>query len=97
MAKNVAGVVAALLGGAIAGAATALLFAPKSGKELRKQIADIAREQGAKLNKEELESLISKVVAKVKDLCNLEEIEEAVKEELGEEETASAEDKAVKA
>lgn len=85
MAKNnVAGVVAALLGGAIAGAATALLFAPKSGKELRKQIAEIAREQGAKLNKEELEALIAKVVAKVKDLCDIEEIEEAVTEVLEE-------------
>ncbi|MCC3373909.1 YtxH domain-containing protein [Cohnella sp. REN36] len=36
------------LTGAVAGAVTALLFAPKSGKELRKDISDTAQRVGEK-------------------------------------------------
>lgn len=84
MAKNSGSIVAALLGGALAGAAAALLLAPKSGKELRDQIVKIAREQGAKINKEDIEAFVGKVIAKVKDLCNIEELESAVEEVLEE-------------
>ena len=42
------------------------------------------REKGIKLNKEELEALCSKVIAKVKDYCSLEELEEAVDDALNE-------------
>lgn len=86
MAKNAGSIVAALLGGALAGAVAALLLAPKSGKELRNQIVQIAREQGAKINKDEIEAFVGKVVAKVKDLCNRTEIEAAVEEVLEEQE-----------
>ncbi len=77
-------VIAAFLGGATLGAIAALLFAPKSGAEIRQQIIDIVREKGLKLNKEELEALCSKVIAKVKDYCSLEDLEEAVDEVLSE-------------
>ena len=70
---------AAFIGGAAMGAVAALLLAPKSGVEMRQ---DIIGEKGIKLNKEELEALCSKVIAKVRDYCSLEELEEAVDEVL---------------
>lgn len=42
---NVTKMLLALLGGAVVGATAALLFAPKSGAELRAEIAAIAREK----------------------------------------------------
>ena len=43
-------VLLALLGGAVVGATAALLFAPKSGSELRAEIAAIAREKYSHMN-----------------------------------------------
>lgn len=70
------------------GAMAALLLAPKSGAEMRREIMDIVREKGIKLNKEELEAVCSKVIAKVRDYCSLEELEEAVEEVLDEKKEA---------
>ncbi|MBO4621671.1 MAG: YtxH domain-containing protein [Paludibacteraceae bacterium] len=84
MANSAGKVLAAFIGGAAMGAIAALLLAPKSGAELRQEITDIVREKGIKLNKEELEALCSKVIAKVKDYCSLEELEEAVEDALKE-------------
>jgi len=70
------------------GAIAALLLTPKSGAELRQEIMDIIREKGIKLNKEELEAVCAKVIAKVKDYCSLEELEEAVDEALHDKEKA---------
>ena len=47
MANNTGSIIAALLGGAIVGAMAALLFAPKSGQELREDVARIAREKAS--------------------------------------------------
>ena len=82
MANNAGKVIAALLGGAVLGAATALLLAPKSGAETRQQIKDIVREKGIKLNKEELDALCSRVIGKVRDYFTDEELEDAVDEAL---------------
>ena len=38
--------IAAFLGGAIAGAGAALLFAPEKGEDLRKQIHDLLKKYG---------------------------------------------------
>ena len=78
MANNTGSIIAALLGGAIVGAMAALLFAPKSGEELRADVARIAREKAAHLNKEELEELINNVIARVKEYFTKEEIEQTV-------------------
>ena len=42
---NVTKMLLALLGGAVVGATAALMLAPKSGRELRAEIAAIAREK----------------------------------------------------
>ena len=75
---NLGKVLAAFAGGALVGAAVALLTAPKSGAETREQIAALAREKGLVLNKEELEAFVNKVMAKVKDYFTDEELEAAV-------------------
>ena len=79
---------AAFVGGAALGAVAALLLAPKSGVEMRQDIINIVRAKGIKLNKEELEAPCSKVIAKVRDYCSLEALEEAVEEVLDEKKEA---------
>ena len=88
MASSAGKVFAAFVGGAAMGAMAALLLAPKSGAEMRREIMDIVREKGIKLNKEELEAVCSKVIAKVRGYCSLEELEEAVEEVLDEKKEA---------
>ena len=84
MANNTGSIIAALLGGALVGAMAALLFAPKSGQELRADVARIAREKAAHLNREELEELVNKVIARVKEYFTKDEIEEAVEQAIAE-------------
>lgn len=61
----------ALLGGAVVGATAALMFAPKSGRELRAEIAAIAREKYKNLNMDEISHLVDKVMKRIKNgLCN---------------------------
>lgn len=78
MAKNTGSIIAALLGGAILGAAVALAFAPKSGEELREDVARMVREKTQHLNRAEVEALVNKVIARVKDYFSDEEIEQTV-------------------
>jgi gas vesicle protein len=85
MANNTGSIIAALLGGAIVGAMAALLFAPKSGQELREDVVRIAKEKAEHLNKEELEELVNKVIARVRDYFSKEEIAEVVENVIAEE------------
>lgn len=85
MANNTGSIIAALLGGAIVGAMAALLFAPKSGKELREDVVRIAKEKAEHLNKEELEELVNKVIARVREYFTKEEIAEVVENVIAEE------------
>ena len=55
------GVFAAVLGGAVIGAACGLLFAPEKGSELRAKIAEAVRTRGIKLNKKEMDSLVDDI------------------------------------
>lgn len=77
-------VLAAFVGGALIGAVAGLLLAPKTGAETRAEITKILKEQGAKLNKEEMEELCNKVIAKVKGYFTNDELREAVAEVLSE-------------
>ena len=57
-------VLAAFIGGAIAGAALGILFAPEKGDDTRSKIAEAVKKSGAKLNKEEFDKLVSSIQAK---------------------------------
>ena len=58
---------AAFLGGAAIGAACGILFAPEKGEDTRKKIKDILREKGIHLNRSEMDELVDKIAAEVKD------------------------------
>ena len=55
------GVFAAVLGGAVIGAACGLLFAPEKGSDLRAKIAEAIRSRGIKLSRKELDSLVDDI------------------------------------
>jgi gas vesicle protein len=56
-----------LLGGAVVGATAALMLAPKSGRELRAEIAAIAREKYKNMNMDEISHLVDKVMKRIKN------------------------------
>ncbi|MCL1944167.1 MAG: YtxH domain-containing protein [Candidatus Azobacteroides sp.] len=56
----------AFLGGAVAGAAIALLYAPEKGTETRKKISDKVKE-GAEYTGDTINDLIEKIQTKAKE------------------------------
>ena len=54
-------IAAAFLGGAVIGAAACLLLAPDKGENTRKKIREALEKSGIKFDKDELESLVSRV------------------------------------
>lgn len=60
-------ILAAFLGGAAIGAACGILFAPEKGEDTRQKIKDILREKGIKLNRSDMDELVDKIAAEVKD------------------------------
>lgn len=60
-------ILAAFIGGAAIGAALGILFAPEKGEDTRKRIKDILREKGIHLNRSEMDELVDKIAAEVKD------------------------------
>lgn len=51
----------AFLGGAIVGCASAMLFAPEKGEELRARIVRILKRKGIKISDEEVDALVAEL------------------------------------
>ena len=58
--KNL-GLLYAFLGGAIVGCASALLFAPEKGEDLRSRICTLLRRKGIKFSDSEVDQLVSEL------------------------------------
>lgn len=54
-------IIAAVVGGAVAGAAVGLLLAPEKGETTRKNIAEILRKNGITLRKDKMDELVDEI------------------------------------
>ena len=84
--KDLAKLFAAFAGGALVGAAVALLTAPKSGAETRAQIIALAKEKGLYLDHNGWDAFVAKVKARLHDYFTDEELEAAVDETIADKE-----------
>lgn len=78
--KNTGGVLAALLGGAVVGAALGLLLAPEKGEETRakivdtfdttkEKVVDALKKRGINLDKSDLEDLVDDIKSGVEEFA----------------------------
>ena len=64
--KNL-GILYAFLGGAVVGCATAILFAPEKGSDLRKRIKEILKKRGIDFTDVEVEELVEQISASIEE------------------------------
>lgn len=64
--KNL-GILYAFLGGAVVGCATAMIFAPEKGSDLRKRIKNILKKKGIDFSDDEVEELVEQITAQIED------------------------------
>ncbi len=57
----------AVIGGAVAGAAAGLLFAPKTGSELREEIADFIKDKCPFMKNSKVEELADRIAEEIKE------------------------------
>ncbi len=58
--------ISAFVGGAIAGCAAALLFAPEKGADVRDKICSILRKHGCNVSDEEVDALVAELASSEK-------------------------------
>ena len=58
-------VILAVIGGAVAGATSGLLFAPEKGCDTRSRIAQILKEKGVNLKGKKLDELVDEITEQV--------------------------------
>ena len=61
------GIILSVLGGAFAGAAIGLLFAPEKGKDTREKIAQLLREKGVQLKGKKMDELIDQISTELEE------------------------------
>ena len=57
----------AFLGGALVGAAAAVLYAPEKGSELRRKIKEALQKKGILCNESEIDALVAQLTADLDD------------------------------
>lgn len=55
------GLLYAFLGGAVVGAAAAILFAPTDGADMRKKVKNLLKKKGVKISDEEVDDLVAEL------------------------------------
>lgn len=65
--NNTLALISAFLGGALAGAGAAILFAPEKGEELRGRIVEILRRRGLVCKENDVDAIVEQLTQELAD------------------------------